>query len=312
MKPHFQILLLLFPLLYFHQIQAQGCSDAGFCTLGALKPDQHFTNRKKLKIRTIEINQYYGITRFHNNIFATNFDFTFSLGEKNAFQLKIPFMMVFGRLGNTQNIGDISLSYTRNLITKDEFQLNATIGAKIPTNNSDLTNENGLPLPMYYQTSLGTYDAILGVSIITRDWLIATGIQHPFNTNNNQFQWSKWREDPLWTTSLDYAESANLRRGTDVMLRVERNFRWARFNTHIGLLGIQRITPDVMDIGIEEGHVSRAAQGLALNLLVGFGYQFSVNSGLKFIFGHQLLERIKNPDGLSREQVLTLAYQFNF
>ena len=45
-------------------ISAQGCSDAGFCTMGAMKPDQHFNRRVQIKLRSIEVAQYVGLTRF--------------------------------------------------------------------------------------------------------------------------------------------------------------------------------------------------------------------------------------------------------
>ena len=100
--------------------------------------------------------------------------------------------MVVGRLGKTKGLGDISLCFTRNLLNKEALNINLSMGAKIPTNRSDKSTEDNFPLPMYYQTSLGTYDAIAGLSIISRKWLFATGIQIPFNENGNKFLWGAW------------------------------------------------------------------------------------------------------------------------
>ena len=41
-------------------LKGQGCSDAGFCTMGAMKPDQSFNKKIELKLRSIELSYYYG------------------------------------------------------------------------------------------------------------------------------------------------------------------------------------------------------------------------------------------------------------
>ena len=98
---------------------------------------------------------------------------------------------------------------------------------------------------MYYQTSLGTYDFITGISLINRKWLFATGIQIPLNRNKNQFLWQAWEtsdEDPAYI--VEYNQAKELKRGIDVMFRAERNFRLSRFNFGIGALPIYRISND--------------------------------------------------------------------
>jgi hypothetical protein len=119
------------------------------------------------------------------------------------------------------------LCLTRNLYSSEKFDISASVGGKIPSNKSNLrSEENGLMFPMYYQTSLGTYDAIAGISFINKKWLFATGIQHPFNQNENVFTWGAWI--PVYEGGEDYVRqnmiAYKLKRGTDVMLRAERNF----------------------------------------------------------------------------------------
>ena len=314
----FSILLQLICLFQFSPVFGQGCSDAGFCSMGAMKPDQHFSKKLQVKLRSIEISQYVGRTRFESYIFATSLDVNLGLGQRNTIQFKVPYMRSTGRENwNISGIGDISLSFTRNLINREAFQVNATIGAKIPTNNSDQRiDNNGIPrpVPMYYQTSLGTYDLVLGLSLISRDWLVAFGYQQPLIHNNeNQFVHEDWSEHPLFAQIQHYPESPNLRRRSDIMMRVERNFRFSRFSFNVGLLPIYRFRKDRVTFSEEEGEIDAAkSDGLALSLLFGMAYRFSTKSQLKFLFGDRLYERVFNPDGLSREQVFSLGYQINF
>src|SRR5688572_4149693 len=299
-----------------YPIFGQGCSDAGFCTMGAMKPDQPYNKKTPIKLRSMEISFYRGSTTLTPIIYVATIDASFSVGKKNSFQVKLPYQAVDGRLANTSGMGDISLCFTRNIYSSENFDVNLSLGGKIRTNQSDKESDDGFPLPMYYQTSLGTYDFITGISLITKKWLFATGIQHPFNQNNNQFLWGRWvgsDEDPAYIER--YAKANQLKRGTDVMLRVERNFRFSRLNFSVGLLPIYRINYDqILDPTIDPDHHTKAkdARGLALSAIGTVGYNFNVKTGIKLLVGHKLVQRDNNPDGLSRELVTSFSYFYRF
>lgn len=306
----------------------QGCSDAGFCTMGAMKPDQPYSKRIAVKLQSAEISFYRGTTTLTPIIYVATADLNFSIKGKNTFQVKLPYQAVSGRLANTQGMGDISLCFTRNVYRSDKFSLNLSLGGKIPTNRSDKTvkaptgEDERWPLPMYYQTSLGTYDIISGVSLINRKWLLATGIQIPLNQNHNQFTWSRWAEaeGDLKAYADEYNQAKDLKRGIDVMLRVERNFRFAKFNVSVGVLPIYRITRDqFVKSGTEEDSPlqkvkPKEASGLALSAIGTIGYNFDVRSGVRLLVGHKIddIQRKSNPDGLTRELVSSITYIYRF
>lgn len=298
---------------------AQGCSDAGFCTMGAMRPNQIYNKKLKLKLRAIEYNFYRGTSTISPIIYAHTIEFNASLGDKISIQAKIPYMHIEGNLGTNSGMGDISLSLSRNLITRPEWSISGTIGGKIPTNQSNHTTSNQnssgqiVPLPMYYQTSLGSYDVVAGMAWLNTKWLFATGIQIALTENNNQFSWNDWEAYP----DQDYLRkndlARNLQRGTDIMLRAERSFRFPNFDFSIGLLPIYRITPDEIFIPAENRHVKQAGTtGLALSGLTSFGYSININHGLRFIYGFKIIDRPVNPDGLTRHDVISISYIYRF
>src|SRR5262245_28584452 len=116
---------------------SQGCSDAGFCTMGAMKPDQPYNKKIEFKLRTMELSFYRGTTALTPIIYVGTADMNFSLSRKTSVQVKLPFQAINGRLATTSGIGDISLCFTRNIYTSDRFDLNFSLGAKLPTNQSD-------------------------------------------------------------------------------------------------------------------------------------------------------------------------------
>jgi hypothetical protein len=165
---------------------------------------------------------------------------------------------------------------------------------------------------MYYQTSLGSFDIIAGISIISKKWLFAAGYQNALTSNSNDFRWNEWNLYPGGRAYIDSHDIARkLKRGTDVMMRVERNWRFSNYNFSLGALPIYRITKDQV---IRNGVYSKepGTTGLALTVLGSAGYHFNVNSSVKFIFGIKLTDREVNPDQLTRNSVQTIAYVYRF
>ncbi|MFY0607780.1 MAG: hypothetical protein JXR10_13770 [Cyclobacteriaceae bacterium] len=313
-KKTFIGLLLVFGTNWLY---AQGCSDAGFCTMGAMKPDQAYSKKVDFKLRTFEFNYYRGTSLASPVITVLTADMNIGITDYFSVQVKAPYQMVSGRLGDTQGVGDFSISASRAFPLKNGASMGLTLGGKIPTGKSNIESDHEFGtghLPMYYQISLGTYDLVFGLSYINEKWLFATGIQHPLvHQNENDFRWGKWAAHPDQEYILDYDLANNLKRGTDVMLRAERNFRFINFNIGIGGLAIYRIKEDWrynFNTDIEEG--IDQTLGLAFNMLANVGYQINVNSGVKVIYGLKFVDREFNPDGLSRHDVTSLSYVYRF
>jgi len=297
----------------------QGCSDAGFCTMGAMKPDQTYNKRIDVKLRSIEFNYYRGTSTLTAVIKAATVDFNIGINDLSSFQIKVPYQWAEGNLGKNGGLSDISLSYTRNLKTTNKWNINGTLGAKIPSGdaNKTVSNENtdfrDVPVHMYYQNSLGSYDAIAGISAISGKWLLATGVQVALTESGNQFVWGDFPSypDPEYLRSHDIGR--DLKRGVDVMLRVERNWRFTNFNFSLGALPIWRITKDeAIPAGETERRKMEGTTGLALSVLGSFGYQFDVNNSVKIIRGIKITDREVNPDGLTRDDVWSISYVYAF
>ena len=316
--------IILIGLFISFNAFGQGCSDAGFCTMGAMKPDQTYSNKINFKLRSIEFSQYKGSTDLTPTVYVANLDIGIGISEKTGFQVKFPYQWTTGLLGQAAGMGDISISATHSIHRFKNFELNATLGMKIPSNKSDLKSDGrkvpgseGLVLPMYYQVSLGSWDVVAGASLINEKWLLAVGYQNALTANNNTFKWGDW--DPIYQDGNgveyvhEYDRATKLKRGSDVMLRVERNFRFARYSFNIGLLSIYRISKDqIIDMASGEYFKVDETTGLALTTLTGFGYNLNINNTLKLTYGLKLMDREINPDGLTRHDVLIIAYLFRF
>ncbi len=318
MKYYGVLLLLLVAKVSF----GQGCSDAGFCTMGAMKPNQDYNTKAKIKLNSLSVNQYRGTTTLTPINYTTTLEANVNVLDKIQVQAKLPYTYIKGNFGKSSGFGDISIAVTKLVYKGSNFNINATLGTKIPTNNSTQKSDKvfdgsntsvSRTLPMYYQTSLGSVDAIAGLSLISKNWLFAGGYQQALTRNKNDFKWGEWKDYPSKEYLEAHPRATHLLRGIDVMLRAERNWRFSRWSFSLGVLSIWRVTKDSRKTVVlaEKENVGKTT-GMALSVLGGVGYQFGVNHGLKFIYGKKITDREINPDGLTRNEVLSVTYYANF
>jgi hypothetical protein len=307
-----RITIFILSVIIVWDSYSQGCSDAGFCTMGAMKPDQNYSKRLNLRVRSIEYNFYRGLSNITPVIFAHTIEVNTSINNNSTLQFKLPYMIVEGNLGNTSGLGDISLSYTKFIKVYKGGQINGTLGVKIPLGNSDVA-DGTRDFPMYYQPSLGSFDIIAGGSWINSKWLLATGLQVALTANGNEFRYEEWPDYPDQEYLRKNNLATQLKRGTDVMFRVERNFRFVNFNFTVGLLPIYRITKDqILDEQTGEYVKVDKTTGLAMSGLFSGGYSFNAKNAIKLILGYKITDRKENPDGLTRRNVQSVSFIHKF
>ena len=313
-KLFFSFIIFSIICLKFTEIVAQGCSSAGFCTMGALKSDQKFGIGRKIKLNYIEVSQLMAFSGLGETINATTLDVSVALGAKNQVQIRLPYAWVDGPLGNTKAFGDVYLNYSRNLVKTEKYSVNAMIGTKFPRFTTALARPDGLPLPFYYSPSLGTYDLVLGASLISNKWLLGIGFQNPVYKamTDNGFTPLAYENTPLAAQASKYESSLNIRRGADIMLRLERNFRFSKFSFYLGLMPVFRITPD--EITGKDGKRMQVSgsEGLAVTTLLGGRYNLDIHSSVKILTGVNILQRQANPDGLKKSSLLSVMYEWQF
>ncbi|CAN5127686.1 hypothetical protein BH09BAC3_BH09BAC3_27800 [soil metagenome] len=293
---------------------AQGCSDSGFCTMGAMKPDQIYIPKVKFRINSVELTQHIGHTRFGDWIHSSFLDINVGITPKMNVQVRLPaYTTITGNMPTTQGWGDTYLNVNRTMVIHDKYQINLSLGGKLynPAGSEKKSSE-GQSMSTYQQTGYGSNDLVTSMSLISRKWLLAIGYRKPLNRMRDEFNHEQWRESPLYQTALVYPSSNRLLPGQDIILRVERNFRFSQWSFYAGILNIYRVTKD-SEID-NSGHVVdiKGTDGLASNFIAGARYRLTIHSSIKLLASVRLRERDVNPDGLSRDFVGQLAYEIRF
>ncbi len=284
-------------------LQAQGCSDAGLCTIEPFKPLSEMENAENPNKLNVGLSM--GVADYDIAVYGGALGYSRTFSEKWSIDTKITFLSQGGNDINVSGPGDIFLNLNHNL--SQRFTI--TMGAKIPMTKADKMY-NDLPLPMDYQSSLGTLDFLGGISYALDNWLFAIGVQIPVEQNENAFFSDLYPpESPLAVIQT----TNKFQRSADVLMRISRPFAVnEKMTITPGLLPIYHLGEDEFtDI---DGIVTPidGSDGLTLNGTVFVDYNLGAANVLEFSLGFPFIVRESRPDGLTRGFVLGVGYEKSF
>ncbi len=288
--------------------KTQGCSDAGFCSIGNLghQPISNASNQK------ITLLLPAGVGDENVFVFTPAIQYDNQLNKKWAVQAKLTANYADGNLGTATALGDIYLSGTYIFPHKEnDWSVSATLGTKLPLSQSNLKSSNR-SLPMQYQSSLGTIDLITGIALSNKNWQFAAGWQQPLTgTNGNNFLPVYFNNDE----ADKYIPSNDFTRNADVLLRgLYKHTINKRFNLNAGLLGIYHLGKDTyIDGNISNKPIAiKGSDGLTLNASVVGWYAINKKITLGLTAATPLVIRDARPDGLTRSFVIAPEISWSF
>ncbi len=307
MKKAVQVFTLaVFLLSLSIDTNAQGCSDAGFCTIGSLSQQQKNSTSKQ----KISIFLPVGIGDDNVTIFTPAIQYDNQLGKSLGIQAKLTGNYASGVLGSVAGAGDLFLSATYLFPSKKKtWDIAASLGTKLPLNSSNLKS-GGNSLPMPYQSSLGTVDLIVGFSASNTKWQFAAGLQQPLSgANGNNFLPILWSNP----AAGNYAPTNKFYRKADVLVRgfYKHSFN-SKLKLHGGLLGIYHVADDEYTNIFKNKTTLQGSKGLTLNASVVGWYAVNKKMSIGLTVAAPLLVRDTRPDGLTRSFVVSPEISWSF
>ena len=251
----------------------------------------------------------YGVGDQSTTIITNQLEANVSIVKSKLYaQVKLPYVTASGNLATVSALSDITLSMSYTAINKNKTNLTFVGGIKLPTNNADIS-KNNKPLPMVYQSSLGSTDALFGLKYRYQKWDLTLGYQHSFNANKNSYLHDSISIDNAVYNS--YFESKNLKRSDDGIVRANRNFLIKKVSASAGLLFIYHLANDSYTDVLGNRVTSKGSQGLTLNLNFSSIVPISKKMDLIFIFANPIKTRDARPDGLTREFIVMAGLKYN-
>lgn len=305
MKKHysFSIFLTLFFLLVTASVKAQGCSDAGFCTVDSFQPHSHDENDRPVNELRVGLNT--GAADYGIMVFGTNLEYHRRFSDEFSLETKLTSLGQSGNDISTYGLSDVYITGTYRFSERASF----TLGTKIPLSDAN-KKQDGLALPMDYQSSLGTFDLIAGFGYTIKSFQLVLAYQQPLTQNNNEFLAEDYDEDsPLY----EIQSTNQFKRSGDILFRLSYPFMFgSKFLFTPSLLPIYHLNNDKFtdSDGLEQE--IEGSQGLTLNWNMYFDYAINQTHALQLNIGSPFIVREARPDGLTRSFVAALEYRLRF
>lgn len=303
MTKSLNFLCTIFLITFTYYTNAQGCSDAGFCTIDSFKPGT--SNNDAIQKNQFKIGFSFGSADNSITTFGNYIEYNRLLNDKFGIDLKLTSLAQNGNDISTFGLSDIYLNTNYKINEKTTF----TIGAKIPLSDGNKMKEN-ISLPMDYQSSLGTFDLIIGVGYKINNIQLVGALQQPLSQNNNRFIAENY---PVNSEFREFQSTNNFKRSGDILLRASYLIKFGdKFKISPSLLPIYHLTNDRYTdvLGVEKD--IKGSQGLTLNGNAYFDYEINQKSDLQLNLGVPFVIRDTRPDGLTRSFVVNLEYRIRF
>lgn len=296
-----KILVFSLLLVVSNFAHAQGCSDAGICSIG--HSFDGFNDQKN----TIEIASIFGAGEADVTYFSPYVTYTRKVNERFSWSSKVTFSSASGSFGTRASFGDAFLIGNYRFLANKNRQWSVTSGWKIPFTTANL-KINGYSLPLDYQASLGTFDLFLGTNLTYKKWDFNAAIQIPvFNNNKNSY----FKE---FSGTNDFPSTNLFERKSDALLRATYTMKTPnqKFTFKPNVLFIYHLGEDTFENTFGQRETIDGSDGLTINGNLITAFQVNKNNSIELSLATPFVVRDIRPDGLTRSFVAGLQYKILF
>ena len=289
---------------------AQGCSDAGFCSLSSLKVEAEQTDSAKNNFIAIGIGYSQGLeqTQYINPYL----EYSRNAGQLFFVQAKLTAAYANGFAGKNFDAGDLFVTGTYRAVRTRNIKCGFLLGIKVSLNASNNKNNSGVVLPLDYQSSIGTHDVIAGVYFnVKKNWEFNAGFQVPvINENKNTFSPANFTDERINA----FAPTTHFERKSDGLIRVGYSWKFPKSNWKIkpNLLAIYHFGNDTYEMPNGERAEIKNSEGLTINGGLIATYIFKNSNQLECVAATPFVVREVRPDGLTRSVVFNVQYKIIF
>lgn len=296
--------IIIIGLIFCNEVtRSQGCSDAGFCTLNGFSPSGGYIQTAAYP-NQLRIGISGGGADNDISVFSALLEYNRQLNKSFNIDARLVFL---SQSGNNISVGGFSDVYINmNYAISEKSKI--ILGAKIPLSDAN-KQKDGRTLPMDYQSSLGTFDLIIGFGFNAGKWKFNLGWQQPLSQNRNTFFAGDY---PVNSVFYGFQSTNGYKRSGDALLRISYPFKLSKklFITP-GILPIYHLANDKFTT-IDGRQVINGSKGVTLNANIYLNYEISKRNALELAIGSPLIVRDVRPEGLSRSFIATLQYELSF
>lgn len=305
MKYLYRIAGLVLLLVPVHRSAAQGCSDAGVCTVAPMRPATVRSWQKDAPPNRVRVASAFGRADHDIGIRTAEIGYGRRLDASLDLDLRLTWISQSGDVARVTGLSDIFAVITYKGFTDAFF----SAGVKVPLSDGNRI-ANGRPLPMDYQSSLGTTDLLLAAGYIFKNLHLGLALQQPIVQNSNTFLSTVYPTDEKLS---EFQSTNRYKRRGDLLLRVAYPLAITdRLTLTPGILPIYHLGEDSYTSRTGETRSIEGSSGLTVNGNFFLSYDFPAAGSLELSAGAPLVNREARPDGLTRSFMIGLEYRIAF
>ena len=296
-------------LLSVHSLQAQGCSDAGFCTAGDFN-SQHKSSASGISYKNeLDITFNYASHGKNERFYQPQLNYRFIKKNRAFFEFRLPLSTAKNTSSgvSTTGIGDILATYNHRFSVSKKNKIDYSVGFRVSLSDASKKAGNATAsYPMYLQTGLGTTDFIAVANYdIIKYISIGAGLQLPlFQYNNNKAIFSN-------STGTGFITGEGYRRKPDALLKLTGHYQLGKLKINGTVLNIFHLADDYYNTSNGKYSLTQS-KGSTINLALDLSYAAGKKITLGILYASPYKTRKNIPDGLARSVVispkLTIAF----
>ena len=295
--------ILVSSFIFLHQtVLAQGCSDAGFCTIGNFNAIHQQAGEQILQKNEIDISFIYGTHGKSEKFYQPQINYRFIKKSGAFYELRLPFNIAKNTNTGISNsgIGDATITYNSR-IKKIDYSL----GLRVSFTNADKSVKNSMgSLPMYLQSGLGTTDILIVANYdIVKFIRVSTGVQLPVLQYNKNIA--------VFTDVIGVVTGTGYRRMPDALLKLTGHYATGKIKVSGGVLSIFHLANDYYNTSHGK-YVLQQSKGTTINFNVELGYALSNKITFDLLFAEPIVTRKNIPDGLARSRIFAPKITYSF
>jgi hypothetical protein len=280
--------------------QAQGCSDAGICSVG-----NSFNDVEKDTKNNLEFGSIFGSGEADVTYFSPYITYTRKFTNRFALSTKVTYSQAQGNFGTRGQFGDGYLIGNYLWKSKKTAQWSTLLGMKFPFTRSNL-KINGYSLPLEYQASLGTFDLIVGSNVSYKKWDFNAGLQIPvYNINANSYIKGNSGNTEFSSTNL-------FERKPDALLRATYTYTRSKFTFKPNVLFLYHLGEDTFENDFGKRESIDGSDGITVNGNLITGYEINKKNSIELSLATPFVVRETRPDGLTRGFTAGIIYKVSF
>jgi hypothetical protein len=298
--------IILYLLASGQHLFSQGCSDAGFCTIGDFNSQHKSAASGTFHKNEIDIAFTYGTHGKNEKYYQPQLSYRLIKRNNSFFEFRLPLNSTKNTSSGISNtgIGDITATYNSSIsASKNKIEYSLGVRMSLTDASKKAVNANQ-SYPMYLQPGLGTTDLIAVANYTIVKYIsVGTGIQLPLLQYN--------KNKTLFYPTSGVVSAEGYRRKPDALLRITAHYQAGKFKINGTALGIFHLADDYYNTSNGKYSLT-GSKGTTLNYVFDFSYAPGNKISFGLLYASPFKTRKNIPDGLARSSVISPKLTLSF